>query len=120
MQFDVEIVLKERDSAVTERIEITHGAPASWDEGAVYDLLVEVLRAIERAHNPGAARDRAVKLTGFSWIVEPADDKVILAIEIPMGAAVAGPFDIPQARLDSLVASVIRLERQGSQSQVVH
>ena len=33
-------------------------------------------------------------LTGFSWIVEPLGDDVVLAMEIPMGAAVAGPFHV--------------------------
>ena len=45
---------------------------------------------------------------------------VVLAIEIPMGAAVAGPFAVPQARLDALIHSVIRAERQRTSPSVVH
>jgi len=32
---------------------------------------------------------------------------VVIAIEIPSGAAVAGPFDIPQPALDRLISSVL-------------
>ena len=110
MVFNVEIVLKGRDFAVTEAVSAAHGDPSSWTETAVRDVLVEILRAIERAQNPAAPPDRAVALRGFSWIVEPLGDKVVLAIEIPMGAAVAGPFAISQARLDALVSGVLRAQ----------
>ena len=59
-------------------------------------------RAIDRVQNPGSAPNRAVALRGFSWIVEPAGNGVVLAVEIPMGAAVAGPFAIAQQQLDAL------------------
>jgi hypothetical protein len=118
--FNVEVVLKGCDFAVTEAITVPHGAPATWDETAVGDVLVETLRAIDRAHNPKAPRDRAVSLLGFSWIVEPMEGKVVIAIEIPMGAAVAGPFDLPQAQLDALITRTIQFERMKSSSPVVH
>jgi hypothetical protein len=46
-------------------------------------------------------------LRGFSWIVEPMGDQVVIAIEIPMGAAVAGPFTIERHRLDGMIRRVI-------------
>jgi hypothetical protein len=110
MTFDVEVVLKGSDSAVTETIAVAENSTV-WDEQAVHDMLVEVLRSIERAQNPAAPRDRVVSLTGFSWIVEPSDGQSVLAIEIALGAAVAGPFPIPQATLDTLITTVIRGER---------
>ena len=119
-KFDVEIVLKGHDAAVTEALLVPHGAPATWDEGAVYDALVEILRAIDRAQNPKAPRDRAVMLTGFSWIVEPLGEDVVLAMEIPMGAAVAGPFHMPQARLEALIGNVLRLERAKTSPTTIH
>ena len=70
------------------------------------DVLDEILRAIGRAEHPDD-EERAVSLRGFSWIVEPSDDQVVIAIEIPMGAAVAGPFDIEQPRLDEMITRVI-------------
>jgi hypothetical protein len=118
--FDVEVVLKGRDYAVTESLAVPHGAPTTWDEGAVRDVLVAVLRAIDRAQNPEQASERAVMLTGFSWIVEPMDGQVVLAIEIPMGAAVAGPFDVPAEMLDTLVRRAIQVSRHGATATVVH
>ena len=113
MTFPVEIVLKGHDSAVTESVDIPHGEPATWSDEAVRDLLVGILRAIGRAENPDAATDRAVVLQGFSWIVEPtADGAVVVAIEIPTGAAVAGPFAVAQRDLDARIGRVIQTERR--------
>src|SRR5580698_581972 len=108
MTFDVEIVLKGRDFAVTEALTIPHGEPASWSDDAVRDALVSILRAIDRAGNPDVDPDRGVVLRGFSWIVEPSGTDVVLAIEIPMGAAVAGPFAIGQKEFDAMITRVIR------------
>jgi hypothetical protein len=116
--FDVEIVLKGRDFAVTETIDVPHGEPRTWNEAATYDVLAEILRAIDRAQNPAAPRDRAVSLTGFSWIVEPSQGQVVLAIEIPMGAAVAGPFAIDGSALDALITRTIRLDRMKTSDRV--
>jgi hypothetical protein len=111
-RFDVEVVLKGRDFAVTEAASVSDAAPSAWDELAVREVLVEILRAIDRVQNPNATTQRGVVLQGFSWIVEPSGDKVVIAIEIPAGAAVAGPFAIDQARLDALITSVLKTERQ--------
>jgi hypothetical protein len=123
MTFDVEVVLKGRDTAVTESVSVGHGEPVSWDEAAVHDVLVEILRAIGHVENPDAPPDRAVRLQGFSWIVQPAaeaDDQVVIAIEIPMGAAVAGPFAVDGARLDALITAALRAERAGERSPTIH
>jgi hypothetical protein len=105
MTFDVEIVLRERNYAVTERLEHAIDA-AAWSEADVETVLKEILLAIDRVKNPEAGR-RFVALRGFSWIVEPADGNVVIAIEIPMGAAVAGPFAIEQPRLDAMIRRVV-------------
>jgi hypothetical protein len=118
--FSVEVVLKGRDFAVTESVVVPHGEPATWDDDAVHDVLAEILRAIDRAQDPDTAADRVVVLQGFSWIVEPSDDKVVIAIEIPMGAAVAGPFAIGQAELDARITRVLRNERQFLAPTTVH
>lgn len=105
MNFDVEIVLRERNYAVTEHLQ--HAIePRAWTEHDVESILKEILLAIDRVKNP-AATDRYVALRGFSWIVEPTIDGVVIAIEIPMGVAVAGPFDIEQPRLDGMITRVL-------------
>lgn len=105
MTFDVEIVLRDRNYAVTERVGHT-ADPARWTEPDVETVLKEILLAIDRVKHPDAPA-RHVALRGFSWIVEPADGGVVIAIEIPTGAAIAGPFAIGQAELDRLIQNVI-------------
>ena len=106
MTFNIEIVLRDRDRAIEERLE-HHGNDAnSWTELDVHEVLKSMLLAIDRAKNPGSDR-RYVALRGFSWIVEPTDGGVVIALEIPMGAAVAGPFEIPQAKLDALITRAL-------------
>ena len=74
-------------------------------------MLKSILLAIDRVRNPGD-RERYVALRGFSWIVEPTAGGVVIAIEIPSGAAVAGPFEIDQRQLDSLITRVSRPARR--------
>jgi len=109
MTFDIEIVLRERTFAVTETVE-HQTRTDDWTELDVEVVLKEILLAIDRARNPHRD-DRYVALRGFSWIVEPFEGGVVIALEIPSGAAVAGPFDIEQARLDALIARVIASAR---------
>jgi hypothetical protein len=120
--FNVDVVLRGRDFAVTEAVTISHGEPASWNDDAVRDVLVGILRAIDRVNNPSAPADRAVLLRGFSWIVEPAagGNHVVIAIEIPSGAAVAGPFAASQAELDSRISRVLRAEPHRAGAPTVH
>ncbi|HEU4935354.1 MAG TPA: hypothetical protein VFT39_02800 [Vicinamibacterales bacterium] len=106
MVYDIEIVLRDRETAVAERLEHDGSDPSGWTELDVDAVLKSMLLAIDRAKNPGS-NERHVALRGFSWIVEPTDRGVVIALEIPMGAAVAGPFDIPQQRLDSLISRAI-------------
>lgn len=110
MQFDVEIVLRETNQAVTARLE--HGTdPSIWRETDVETVLKQILLAIDHTKNPGEGA-RHVALRGFSWIVEPMGEDVVIAIEIPMGAAVAGPFSIAQDRLDAMIRRVIAAAAQ--------
>jgi hypothetical protein len=103
----VEVVLRDRDAAVVETLE-SPNAPRDWTEFEAEDVLRNILRAIDRAQNPGTPGDRPVILRGFSWIVEPSEGGVVIAIEIPMGAAVAGPFDADQKALDALITSALK------------
>lgn len=115
MTFNVEIVLRERNYAVTEQLHQPR-EPREWTDDEVAAVLREMLLAIDRARNPSAT-DRYVALRGFSWIVEPAEGGVVIAIEIPSGAAVAGPFDIDQRVLDRMISRVLAEARSKT---VVH
>ena len=109
MTFDVEIVLRERNYAVTEHLQYATDARA-WTDSDVESILKQILLAIDRVKNPETL-DRHVALRGFSWIVEPTDEGVVIAIEIAMGAAVAGPFEIEQPRLDAMISRVLASAR---------
>ena len=119
MTFPVEVVLKGRDFAVTESVTVSHDGKI-WNDAVVREMLIEVLRAIDRAQNPNTPPDRPVVLHGFSWIVEPADDQVVLAIEIPMGAAVAGPFAVAEPELTTMITRVLRAEREMRAPGTIH
>jgi hypothetical protein len=106
MFFNIEIVLRGCDTAIVERLEHDGGDARNWTEMDVQDVLKSMLLAIDRAKNPGSDQ-HYVALRGFSWIVEPTQGGVVIALEIPMGAAVAGPFDIPHQRLDFLIRQAL-------------
>jgi hypothetical protein len=108
-RYAVEVVLRERDFAVTDEL-LTAAEPRAWTERDVAEVLRDILRAIDRVKNPGADGARRIALRGFSWIVEPAEGGVVIAIEIPTGAAVAGPFDADQQQLDALITRTLQQE----------
>jgi hypothetical protein len=117
MTFPIEIVLRERDQAVTTQIVVPSDpragerTPGEWTDADVEDALKQMLLAIDRVKNP-AADQRYVALRGFSWIVEPSGDGgVVIAIEIPSGAAVAGPFAVEQTVLDGRIARLVAAAR---------
>jgi hypothetical protein len=110
MFFNVEVVLRERDYAVTEQVHHVGNEPPAWTEVDVEGVLKSMLLAIDRVKNPGVEPPQ-VRLRGFSWIVEPTGGGVVIAMEITSGAAVAGPFAIDQSRLDALITRVLESAR---------
>jgi hypothetical protein len=106
MHYTVEIVLRDQNEATSERIQHAT-SPEAWTTADVARVLKTMLLAIDRRRNPGGSSERHVALRGFSWIVEPTPEGVVIAIEIPSGAAVAGPFQIGQAHLDGMVRAAI-------------
>ena len=115
MSLSVDIWLRGNDFATTESIEGPGRPPAQWTDDDVRQVLEGMLRAMDRSKRPGEA-DRAISLRGLSWIVDPYESGgVVIAIEITMGAAIAGPFDIDRAALESIVARVL-----APQSETVH
>src|SRR2546426_11704852 len=100
MEFKVDIWLRGDNHATTQTIAPVAREPRAWTEGDVAAVLVGMLRALDRARNPDVPADRPVGLRGFSWIVNPFESGgVVIALELTLGAVVAGPFDIPESQL---------------------
>jgi len=92
MDISVDVWLRGDNHATTEVIAPVAREAREWTETDVVAVLQGMLRALERAKNPGAAADRPVALRGFSWIVSPFESGgVVIALELTLGAVVAGP-----------------------------
>ncbi len=122
MRLDIEVWLRGNDFATTDIVETTLGVPRGWTDDEVRALLKELLRAIDRAKTPGVERDRPVVLRAFSWIVSPFEGGgFTVAVEIQIGAAAAGPFDVDQAELEASITRVMAEDRLPHRdSPVVH
>jgi hypothetical protein len=112
MNIDAEIWVRGEQHATTMTVASLDRQPRAWTDGDVAEILVGMLRAIDRAKNPAADDDRPVALRGFSWIVNPFEDRgVVIAIEMSLGAIVAGPFDIAERDLSAIIERVMAAER---------
>ncbi len=108
MSVQVDVWLRGSDVATTATLDKVTAAPSGWRDEDVRILLEEMLRAMHRLKNPTAA-EVPIALRGLSWIVNPYEEGgVVIAIEITLGAAVAGPFDIEQAALEAMIGRVLR------------
>jgi len=106
MTCHVDVWLRGSDFATTESIDDI-AEPRTWTDEDVRKVLEGMLRAMDRRKNPGESA-RPVSLRGLSWIVNPYEEGgVVIALEITLGAAVAGPFDIDKAALDAMIARVL-------------
>ena len=114
MQIPLEIWLRGDNHATSHTIDPVSREPRAWTEGDVVVVLEEMLRALERAKNPDAPADRPIALRGFSWIVNPFEDGVVIALELSLGAVVAGPFDVPERELTAAIARAINAQRPSS------
>lgn len=102
----IEIWLRGTDEATSQPLELAV-APPAWTDGDVEAVIKDMLRALDRAKHPGEA-ERPVFLRGFSWIVSPSKEGgVVIAIEMQVGAVIAGPFDIGQRDLHDMVARLM-------------
>lgn len=118
MDISVDIWLRGENHASTQVIPSRGRDPRAWTDTDVSALLADMLRAIERARNPDADADRPVALRGFSWIVNPFEGGgVILALELSLGAVIAGPFDIPERDLSTMIERVMSSERAALSSE---
>ena len=103
---DVDVWVRGRQDAVTEKITGLDTDAASWTDAEVKDLLEGMLLALERARNPGGIPPE-VTLRGFSWIVSPDDGGVLLHLEMQLGTVSAGPFAIGEQRFTEMIARVL-------------
>ena len=119
MEFSVDIWLRGDNHATTEIIAPVPREPRAWTDGDVAAVLEEMLRTLDRVKNPGADPSRPIALRGFSWIVNPYESGgVLIALELTLGAAVAGPFDIPERELTAMIHRVVAAHR--ATSDTVH
>jgi hypothetical protein len=107
MTVSVDIWLRGRDDATTTTFEGASRAPREWTDEDVRVVLEGMLRAMDQLKRPGG-EERPIVLRGLSWIVNPYEDGgVVIAIEITLGAAIAGPFDIDKAVLEAMITRVL-------------
>lgn len=117
MSIPVEIMLRGDERVYSEQVAQPLGDPSSWGEREVSELLRAILLAIDRVQNPDRTGEPPVGFRGVNWIVSRYRDGVVVAVEIHSASAVAGPVPADLARLEDLLARVIRAEQP---SPVVH
>jgi len=119
MTVPVDVWLRGQHVATTASFEGVAREPTAWTDDDVQVVLEGMLQAMHRLKHPNDARPPSIALRGLSWIVNPFEEGgVVIAIEIAMGAAIAGPFDIDQRALEAMVARV--LTRQAPRSSAIH
>jgi hypothetical protein len=119
MDIPVDVWLRGNDFATTAAIDGIPRPPAAWTDDDVRTILEGMLRAMDRLKRPGED-DRPISLRGLSWIVNPFEQGgVVIAIEITLGAAVAGPFEIDRTVLEMMITRVLA-HSSGPRSTSVH
>jgi len=116
----VDVWLRGQDFATTKSIPGVLREPHAWTDDDVRTVLQGMLLAMHRLKHPNET-ETPVVLRGLSWIVNPYEEGgVLIAIEITMGAAVAGPFSIAEPELTSLITRVLKTEREMRAPGTVH
>jgi hypothetical protein len=107
MNVDVDVWLRGQNVATTQSIGGIPHEPGAWTDDDVKAVLEGMLAAMHRAKHP-REEPAPIALRGLSWIVNPFEDGgVVIAIEITLGAAIAGPFDIGQRELEAMIGRVV-------------
>lgn len=118
--FLVDIWLRGEHTATTRSIEGVVRPPSAWTDDDVRAMLEGMLTEMHRLKHPDDD-ERPVALRGLSWIVNPYDEGgVVVAIEITLGAAIAGPFDIDKRTLEQMITRVLTPARTGAVSTLIH
>ena len=103
---EVDVWVRGRQDAVTEKIAGVSLNAESWTDSDVKKLLEGMLLALQRASDPRGIPPE-VTLRGFSWIVSPDKDGVLLHLEMQLGTVSGGPFKIDEARLTEMISRVM-------------
>ena len=115
MDIQLDIWLRGDNHATTAVIAPVPNGPEAWTDADVVAVLEAMLRALERAKHPETTPDRAVALRGFSWIVSPFEaGGVVIALELTLGAVVAGPFTVPESELSRRIERVMGAQKASS------
>jgi hypothetical protein len=124
MEIPLDIWLRGENHATSHVISVPSREPRRWTDDDVTAVLVGMLRALEQQKNPDADENRRVAMRGFSWIVNPYDGGgVVIALELTLGAVIAGPFDIAERDLTAMIQRVMAADRAAmprTASSVVH
>jgi len=121
----VEIWIRGTDVATTKELSRVTREPEAWVDDDVRAILEGMLNAMadvkNDAKNPGEA-SRVAQLRGFSWIVNPFETGgVVIALEMTLGAVVAGPFDVSESALSGLIERAMAADRVAvAGSRTVH
>lgn len=107
MTVDVDVWLRGENVAVTQPIAEAVPEPGRWTDDDVRTVLEGMLQAMYRLKHP-TQDPGPISLRGLSWIVNPFEERgVLIALEISMGAAVAGPFLIDKTVLEAMITRVL-------------
>jgi hypothetical protein len=108
MDVQVDVWLRGQDFATTRPIAGIARDPSAWADEDVRTVLEGMLRVMHTLKHP-TENEPEVSLRGLSWIVNPFQEGgVVIAIEITMGAAIAGPFDIDKSELEAMITRVLQ------------
>jgi hypothetical protein len=111
-EISLDVWLRGDNHATTQVIAPVERTPQAWTEDDVAAVLAGMLRALDQAKNPDADPHRPVVLRGFSWIVNPFETGgVVIAVEMTLGAVVAGPFDVSEGHLSGLIERAMVSDR---------
>jgi hypothetical protein len=108
LDVQVDVWLRGENVATTRPIPGVVRPPSEWVDDDVRAVLLGMLRVMHTLKHPDEG-ERIIALRGLSWIVNPYEDGgVVIAIEITLGAAIAGPFEIDKSALEAMITRVLQ------------
>jgi hypothetical protein len=103
MKIPVDVWLRGTGSARATSFDGPERPPAEWTDEDIQLVLGRMLREMHRQKHPDSDIG-TIALRSLSWIVNPYEEGgVVIAIEITLGAAIAGPFDVDRASLEASI-----------------